>query len=74
MIVQRFSQGATKAPPVARPGNGYGRPGRAGPARAWNREALAWRRSLGSVRDFDELFEDRVAIDLTTEDNSALQR
>ncbi len=72
MIVRRFSQGATKAPPVSRPGNGYGRPSRSGPAVAWNREALAWRRSLASLRDFDALFEDRRAIDLTAGERSAL--
>lgn len=66
MIVRRPSKGATTAPAVNRPGNGYGRPGsRPGPARAWNMEALAWRRSRASERDFGDLLGRPSEIDLT---------
>ncbi|MEZ5170839.1 MAG: hypothetical protein R3A49_08860 [Acidimicrobiia bacterium] len=66
MIVRRPSTGATTAPAVNRPGNGYGRPAsRPGPARAWNAEALAWRRSQSSERDFAGLLGHPAEIDLT---------
>lgn len=74
MIVRRPSKGATTAPAVNRPGNGYGRPGaRPGPARAWNAEALAWRRSRSAERDFDQLLERPAEVDLTAHTTSATE-
>ncbi len=56
MKVRRHQHGSTRRPPLSHPGNGYGRPGRPGPAPSWNREAVTWRR-YGSGWDPARLLE-----------------
>jgi hypothetical protein len=34
-VIRRPAHGATRRPPVERPGNGFGRPARPGPRKQW---------------------------------------
>ncbi len=67
MTSRRLRHGGSNGPTLRRPGNGYGRPTRPGPAPSWNLHALAWRRSDGREWDFGELLVAGPPLDSSSE-------